>query len=60
MSDKAVRSPASEFPNDNTALHCGAVWVVGSDPDRDPEQGHDPDGDNDLERTHRDAIAASS
>jgi hypothetical protein len=28
MSDKAVRSPASEFPNDNTALHCGAVWVV--------------------------------
>jgi hypothetical protein len=29
MSDKALmRSPASEFPNDNTALHGGAVWVV--------------------------------
>jgi hypothetical protein len=29
MSDKTVmRSPASEFPNDNAALHGGAVWVV--------------------------------
>ncbi len=23
-----MRALASEFPNDNTALHCGAVWVV--------------------------------
>lgn len=29
MSDKTfMRSPASEFPNDNAALHCGVVWVV--------------------------------
>jgi hypothetical protein len=28
MSVKPMRSPASEFPNDNAALHFGAVWVV--------------------------------
>src|SRR5208282_5632911 len=28
MSAKRMRSRASEFPNDNAALHFGAVWVV--------------------------------